>query len=331
MKRKHKAVLIAGATLLGLILALGIFLLVWFLGERYPEFEEMTKEEIEIPGLESGMSPQGLTSLPRNREGFDFAVSGYLSKQPSRVYLVGSDNERVKYFTLADEEGKDISTHFGGITCTENYLIVASGTKLVRVSLREAIEAEDGARITIADSVKLEGLRSIAYCTTWDDLIFAGEFYRKGSHETEESHHLEVSGGVNYGIIYAYRANEEKVGGIENDDYIYAISVPAKVQGIAIWDRGIALSTSYGLADSKILIYRNVLHYSPKREWNGKPLYVLDESNLSQVITSPCMSEELFEKDGRIYVLFESASKKYKTFVRRQMKHVVSFASPYAD
>ena len=36
------------------------------------------------------------------------------------------------------------------------------------------------------------------------------------------------------------------------------------------------------------------------------------------------MSEGIFLKEGRLFVLFESACNKYKTFVRRRMEEIVS-------
>lgn len=50
-----------------------------------------------------------------------------------------------------------------------------------------------------------------------------------------------------------------------------------------------------------------------KIELGGKevPIYYLDKSNLVNTVTVPPMSEEIVYKDGKIYIMCESASNKY--------------------
>ena len=103
-----------------------------------------------------------------------------------------------------------------------------------------------------------------------------------------------------------------------------------QVQGIAVCDGGIALSCSYGLPDSGILVYENVFEGEPQGSFSqdGKeiPLYILDETCRIGTLTAPCMSEEIEVKDGRLYILFESKANKYKMFTRVRESHVRSVA-----
>jgi len=53
-------------------------------------------------------------------------------------------------------------------------------------------------------------------------------------------------------------------------------------------------------------------------------LWYLDNEALISKMNAPSMSEEIVFNNGRIYILFESASKKYKVFNRKQLKNVYS-------
>ncbi len=318
---KHKLKIAVCSFFLLLLAGLGVFLLVWFFGADYSAFEEATQAEAQIPGLGSGISPQGLCPLPKE-SGYRFAMSGYLKNKPSRVYLFGGKEE--KYVTLRDEKG-DISTHFGGVACTGNYLVVASGKKLVRFSLADALAAENGGAVTVKDSFEIADFRSVAYCYSFGGMLYAGEFYRPGNYETDQSHHIAVADGeTNYGVVYAYPIDEEAEGGVKSATPEFALSVREQVQGIAVWEGGIALSTSYGLPDSKLWLYQNPVGGEPHGTLNGVPLYILGKDTLTATFDMPCMSEEIFEEEGRIYILFESKSQKYKQFVRRQIADVLS-------
>ncbi len=317
MRKIGKKKAIAIFVPLGIFLALGIFLLVWFFGANYKKFDEVTRKELPIPGLSSGLSPQGLCPLPEE-SGFSFAMSGYISGEASRVYLIGA--EKVKYVTLT-ANGAPVSTHFGGITATADSLYVASGREVVRFSLEEALAAGDGAALEIMDTLEVP-LRGAAYCYYFNGTLFVGEFYRSGNYETDESHHMSVNGETNYALVYLFRETKD---GFERSPYA-AISVCGQVQGIAVWEDGIALSTSYGLPDSRILFYENVLNGDPCGEFEGLLLYRLDSTNCRGEWRTPCMSEEIFVKDGRLYVLYESLSKKYRYFVRRRIDSILSAA-----
>lgn len=324
---KHKVKIAVISIFLALLIGLGAFLCVWFFAADYSEFDKRFKEDALVPGLDSGVSPQGLCALP-GREDYAMAMSGYFSDKASRVYLFGGSRE-AKYITLKDENGQDISTHFGGIACTGNYLVIASEKRLIRVSLEAALNAESGSPVQIEDGFQIADFESIAYCYYWNGLLFAGEFYRSGNYETDQSHHIAVADGeTNYGIVYVYRADESAADGVESTTPEYAISVRGQVQGIAVWEDGIALSTSYGLPDSRLWFYKNLLGGESQGTFNGAPLYILGSANQTAVVDTPCMSEEIFEKDGALYVLYESACKKYKYFVRRQIDHVMVYDIP---
>jgi hypothetical protein len=80
-------------------------------------------------------------------------------------------------------------------------------------------------------------------------------------------------------------------------------------------DSRIVLSTSYGFATSHLYFYdaTAVAAKADKFTVNGTevPLYYLDSASLVSTVSAPPMSEEIVYKDGRIYIMTESASNKY--------------------
>lgn len=325
---------------LGVLTLLFVFLCVWFYGASYPEYDGLARREAPIPGLGDGISPQGLTAT--GDETYPYAMSGYISGGDSRVYLFGESGS--KYITV-ERGGTKLKTHFGGIACTGNYLVIASGSLLVRVPLREALAAENGASVAIADAFYTD-LQN-AYCYFSDGVIYAGEFYRAGNYETPDSHLFQdrETGEVHRALVYFYEADEAAAGGVkgssphllengEEEEGVYtakpkgAISVGDEVQGFAIEGDKIVLSCSYGLPDSRILVYENPLGGEPMIRGNtlSSPVDVfwIGEKQLRKKLTAPCMSEEIFLEGDRLYVLYESYSVKYRFFVRRRIVDVVS-------
>lgn len=314
-----------------ILVALFTFLTVWWFGFSYPDFERVTTRGALIPGLGSGLSPQGICSLPESAEksGFSYAVSGYVDGKPSRVYLLYSDPvigevKHTEFYVTFTENGKDIKTHFGGVACTNDFLYIASGDRIVRVSLGKILSAQNGARVEIDDGFRT-GLQN-AYCYIYGGELYAGEFYRPGNYETPASHHITMEGITNRALVYVFPMNEQNEGGVADMVPSKVLSVCDQVQGIAVGDGHILLSTSYGLADSSLKIYEEIRGDADGSfSVNGKeiPLYFLGKD--CRTFRMPCMSEELFIKDGEVTVLFESMSLKYRFVVHTRISRLIGF------
>lgn len=118
----------------------------------------------------------------------------------------------------------------------------------------------------------------------------------------------------------------------------------------------LVLSQSWGLPNSTLYCYdwidirSNYASYSSlvKRNVDGKEVasefkyegvkttygndyyenptvYFVDDSSLVRKYSVPSMSEGLCASGDRVFVLFESASYKYRTFVRQQLRNIYSF------
>ena len=321
MTKKMKRRMIGLGIALAVFLGLGVFVCVWFFGESYPAFDGAARAEAPLPDLSDGFCPQGACALPANAEGYEYAVSGYYKAGvPSRVYLIGENKQG--YVTLT-KEGSALDTHFGGVTSTENYLIVASDRELVRVPLSAVYAAAaNGGAVAVTDVLNT-GIPN-AYCAVYGNTLYAGEFYRAGNYETDKSHHITVNGETNRAIVYCFEVDENAEGGVASKTPFAALSVRGLVQGIAVTPDYIYLSCSWGLADSELCRYRNILGGDADTALNGVPVYFLGEEEAAGVVYAPSMAEGIFLQGDRLCILFESGTNKYKFFVRRQTWDITS-------
>ena len=337
-KKKKRAVPVALIVLEVIFVILFLFFTSWWFGFSYPYFDSNATQEKRIPGLSSGISPQGLCTLP-DGGAYEFAMSGYIGGQPSRVYLIPADPvaaniKRVEHYVSFTENGEDIKTHFGGVTCSNDYMYIASGKKIIRIALEKVLSADNAARIEIDDSFST-GFNN-AYCYLFDGMLYVGEFYRPGNYETPASHHMQVGEHTNRAIVYCYTLDETREGGIADMVPTKVLSVCDQVQGIALTEYNIFLSCSYGLADSLLKAYPNKLAAAPDGTFDvdghAVPLYTFEDGAGAQ-IRMPCMSEEICFKNGQLYVLFESMSQKYSfvTFTRETFIRALAPADIVAD
>ena len=145
---KHKKLFISLTAIGTVLLALVIFLMIWFWGDSYKSnskhdgFENF-RREIAIPGLKDGACPQGLASYrttyteetgelkdPDNPDGGKvtvektqtyFFMSAYFKDEPSRIYVIGEKTGEVGYVTMKvpdkdnPAEYKDYYGHCGGV------------------------------------------------------------------------------------------------------------------------------------------------------------------------------------------------------------------------
>ena len=329
MKKPLKITIIVVASVLVCIAA---FLSVYFLWPWNKAFFNDASEEFSIPGLDSAFVPQGMSRL----DGYDdYLISGYMNNgEPSRIYLVdGETKETIKYITLKCEE-EDYIGHAGGIASSGGSIWISGDGYLYRFTLTEFMRKENGEYLHI--NAYTETLNGADFVIARDGLLWVGEFYRKGNYDTREEHHLKTrSGETNMAVAYCFTIDESRPLGLfakySNSTPIptMALSLPNLAQGMAFDSEGrIILSTSYGLADSHILTYENVFagenHTTIRYGLYDVPLWFLDGDSLESDYTVPSMSQNIFVMNNRVYILFESASKKYKLFNRVRLDSVYS-------
>lgn len=278
-----------------LISIMSVFLLVWggLNISKYFIYRDYYTRKTDIcinPGLNDNFVPQGIAVSDTEDL---ILTSGYMKdKTASRIYITNSKNEE-RYVELY--QGDKISTkHFGGIALSGDIAYLATSSRIFPIALSDILNNDE---IDIGDGIEVPNSASFVYAD--NEYLYVGEFHDGGKYVTD--HPIETRDGTYYAICTMYSLSDYTTP-------LRVYSLPNKVQGFAIDENGtIVLSTSYGLADSKYYIYRDV--EASGKEYLGAPLYILD--SYSDVISGPAMSEDLSYKDGKFYCLSESASDKY--------------------
>ena len=182
--------------------------------------------------------------------------------------------------------GMDEDSHLGGLTFDGKYIWVCNSSKMAIERLpyaliQQMVRDNKGQIIDIRNLVDMYHVNNIPSCITYYD----GQLWIA-------THSIWTNA-----IMIGYHYDE-----IENR--LYSLSsfwIPSKVQGVTFSEKGeVYLSTSYGRKnDSYIKKYESVYVMSK------------DVHDYIEKIKLPPCAEEIVYKDKKLYVLFESAGKKY--------------------
>lgn len=324
-----------------LVLVMG-FLAVYFLWPWNKDFFDNAKEEFEIPGLDDGFVPQGFTRVDGTE---DYIICGYMSNnEPSRAYYIdGKSGEATKYvtFKMSDTEG-DYVGHAGGVTSYLNMLWMVGDGYLYYFSLPTFNSTPNGSSMHFISYIKIENGADFVYAekTKIGDeetaILWVGEFHKEKKYDTSENHHLKThSGETNKAVTYGFKISTTSDMGLTSTSsgrvYVpkYALSMPDLVQGMSFTSDGrVLLSTSWSLSDSTLKLYDNVLkdsaHSTIRYAQFTVDLWFLDDDALISDTKIPSMSEEIVISNDIVYILFESACKKYRYFNRDALDNVYS-------
>jgi hypothetical protein len=259
----------------------------------------------------------------------------------SRIYVTNAkDTKDTRFVELYTSDGTPYTGHTGGITEAGGFVWLANDGEgedncVWVISLDEILSPENNGRITLVTRFHSE--TRAACCFADDQYLWVGEFNDGEKYVTDASHKFAVNGGENFALVCAYPLDTSSVYGVaftEADGQAVftpalALSVTNLVQGFTRTPEGFALSTSYGLGISHIYFHKDVTKGEADSSIaiNGAdvPVYFLDSESLTDDLSLPPMSEEIFVKDGRLYVLLESACKKYIFGNLIRGRHVYSY------
>lgn len=311
--------------ILSLVAIIAATLLIYYFGAIYVDFNNIATKEFLMPGLDTSFVPQGLTYNENNDV---FLISGYMSNDtPSRVYVVdGETGNTTKYFNVTID-GNISNAHFGGIASYDNTIWLTGKNNVLRLDMDTILTVENSKSVESLDEFDTNNTSD--FVTVVDNKLIVGEFYREKSYETDTTHHITTTDGINKALGFAYTINTEQPFGLESILPEYAISFPDIVQGMCLNKNGdIVLSTSYSIFDSHLYVHKNILESDTYTTTTIKGLdlktYILDSSTLVTNLTCPAMTEEIVLVEDKVYVGFENASKKYKYFNRARNKYVYS-------
>ncbi len=324
----QKALLIVGFAVVALIalLLITVLCLHLFTPVVFNDFFSNAKAEYVTPGIYEGLVPQGYAY--EGERGI-YLQCGYMAdgESASRIYVTDADNTDETYFVeLYTADGKPYTGHTGGITSAFGFVWLANDGEgddncVWVIKLADILSAENGGKITLNTNFKSE--TRAACCFVDGRYLWIGEFNNSEEYATKETHTFTVSGGENKALVCAYALDIDSKYGVASETVngkdiftpVMALSVTDLVQGFTKTPDGFALSTSYGINPSHLYFYEDVTKdnadASIKINEKDVPVYFLDADALTKEVVTTPMTEEIFVKDGKLYVLFESACQKY--------------------
>lgn len=256
------------------------------------------KETFNILGNNNFYVPQGLTYS----EKYDVVLqTSYNSKRDiSMLYITNfSTGKFIKTLKLIEVDGSDNTEHVGGITTDDNTVWITNNYMVNEFSLDEIMSTEND---FIRSKNNYELPNRGDFCSYDNNILWIGDFCIRPFFKVPNNNPLLMGYKVANKIDFS------------KPDYI--VSLPKIVQGMAITPENDFIFTSSFtyFIHSTLAIYKNPLECEYEvYDINGKkvPYYKLDKSRLIKSIKLPPMAEELFYKDGKVYILFESSSDVY--------------------
>lgn len=302
-------------------------------GRQYAKLWAISERGPAIPGLAGGVVPQGLAYWPEKDW---LIVSSYEDGDPSTLDVVeATSGKAVKQVSLLQEGGAPYTGHAGGVTVTHGHLWVASGGSAYRIPLADLVAAPDKGKLKFTGSFSTPTRAS--FNAFADGILWVGEFYNYPDYDTDDSHQLMNNVRGQYNAWAAgYKLDpgtdlptDASGAGAVTPDYI--LSLPDRIQGMAVTPDSIILSQSYGRTkDSALLKYARpdlagAPHTTVKVSGKEVPVWFLDPSNQAKEngsLAAPPMTEGVVPVGDRLYVLFESGSTKYRSSALSPMDHM---------
>lgn len=268
-------------------------------------------ETIDIQGTKEKYVPQGLTYSDK----YDIVLQTSYNSKHNVSMLYAADlksGKLLKKLKLKEIDDSDNINHVGGIATDNNKVWITNNYEINEYSLEEIINTQED-YIKSLKNTKLPNRGD--FCTYNNNILWIGDFFLKPFYPIKDNNPLLMGYKLNNSIDYS------------KPDYI--ISLPKMVQGMVITsDNKFIFSRSFtNLINSDLLIYDNVLDEpfnTYKLNNRNIPYYKFDKSNLIKKINLPPMSEEFFEKDNELYILFENSSDAY-FYAYPKIKKVIKY------
>lgn len=280
------------------------------------DYYQASEQVFVIPGINSGFIPQGISYDERTDS---FFITGYMNDgSASPIYVKPNyKTSTATMIRMADENGNPYHGHCGGLSVHGDYVYVAGGNGVYVYDYTSIVNAANGSSVNALghfDAANGDGMGVAFTCVAERGLIL-GEFYREENYQTPKTHHLTSPAGDQQTAIafeYAFSDADDAVFGLHPTP-VRAYSMPGLVQGMEISGSTMYLSTSYGVAFSHILKYDMQKMSMETHTFEGLtiPLYYADSAALVKDMMIAPMSEEIVLHDGKMYVMYESASNKY--------------------
>lgn len=286
-------------------------------------FLAKSKQGPIVPALKQQAIPQGMTYLEQKRW---ILISHYRDEgKPSLLSVIDETNgQMVKYMELYSSESTPYTGHAGGVTISRKHVWISSDKHAYYLPLEDLLQAENGSKLIFRGSVRTDTRAS--FTTYADGVLWVGEFAMGANYPTEKSHYMNNRDGKEHkawavGYVLDPETDLPASSKLQNSSPVepdMILSLPDSVQGMHIVKDRVWLSQSYGRNNTSSLTRFTQSLTDPPHEKasigaSEVPVWFLDSKNRKEQVEIPPMSEGLFEKEGHMYILFESGATKYKT------------------
>ncbi len=335
LSKSKKAGFIAAIVVIAIIFSALTFGLVYKLSHY--KFFSQAESHMQAPGLEDGLVQQGFDYIPAKIGEDDeiiseaiFLTSGYMKDgSASRVYITVG-NGTPSYVSLYNSDGTEYDGHAGGIAHYGDLVYLADEENdgdVAVFSLADVLGTDENGsdgKATVKTTIAMPKDFESSFCTVYSvgarPYLFVGRFAKEG-HEKYgrvDDHKVTVGDETNSSLILAYELGGNTDTGLLIGKPSFAISIPDLVQGMCFaGENRIILSTSWSLSSSHLYFYEIDLTVNSTGVDNKPidgvdiPVYFLGSDALKLDLKCPPMAEEMIFVDGRVYIMNESASKKY--------------------
>ena len=212
---------------------------------------------------------------------------------------------------MIEIDNKKNTNHVGGITTNNETVWITNDYEVNEYSLDEIMDTTNNYIRSIKNNKLL--IRG-DFCYYKDNTLYIGDFCLKPFYPVPDNNPL----------LLAYNTNN-----IDYNSPKYIISLPKMVQSMEINNNNEFLFTASFtyLINSKLLVYKRVLNDKPSTyKLKGKeiPYYKFSKDKLIRKESLPPMSEGMFYKNNKLYILFENSSDAYKPALPK-MKSVIIY------
>lgn len=300
--------------LLSLILALSV--LVFYGTFLYPYlyfYYNSTPAFLAVRPF-SDIIPQGIEYLEKED---CFLISGYTYPDGYSKIIVVDSNEKQVVKKIVDKKGKPFKWHSGGIASYSDFVYVTGGNK--KCYVLDKNELLDPSTDTIKTIGTIDTDSNSSFCFVYGNNLFIGEYQYLKKFKTKKSHHMmSPNGNFNTAMVFAYPLSENEKFGVKNKAS-FALSIGSSIQGMCMDKSGrMYLSASSARwKDSILYVYdfREVIQtVNTTYEYHGEiiPVYVFEDKALIKKIKVPPNAEGVTSCKNTVYLLFESASTRFK-------------------
>lgn len=248
-------------------------------------------------GLGDGFLPTGVSKITIDNDEV-YLTCGYMDDgRPSRIYFIGE--EETHYIYLKEDDYTISKAKFTSMTVTSKNIIVVADMQIFVVDKAAAINVamQERPKNTLDEDEKVEPTVKVSSIIT---LPLLADYVSVDESES----YLYVGGKTldNQNCTYMY--NLEDLGKT-NISPISVYEVREHVRGfIDTGDKIIVVTATDVFSSSHICTYRKPEAY------DSSNVYILDDRYLEKDMKTLPLVESPYYEDGKLYILFSSASNK---------------------